>query len=475
LKGRQVPGSPSGGQPERSEDAGPAGGITEPVDAATQVITKAGRRRPCPNCGSRSVAAIHYGMPVGGPQETPGFEVEFVLGGCCVWPEMPDLHCNTCGYDWATPESLQAEATRELGNPLSRPLFEPIERRTYLAADLMRRHPPAVHDPQKAVILSIAAPADAVHSGSIEYTRWPAMFLPGQIAPGAAARLIEVRDGWFEYPAAEGQEAACQRVAWHVNFADAHLFGFYGGRFFAQDEVQVAEHPALGALREALLAEGLPALTIQDREPTPVLVAGVECRVAIDTAPNPAEGRRRGIYGGRNLAVVTEQALRLAIHPLDPPTITNVIAIAALANGRGRYTREEIEFTLRTAYTGFRAAVLESRRIALAGFDPWAAGTAPPGRDRLPSPQLPEVTIHTGFWGCGAFGGNRVLMTLLQLLAAQLAGVDRLIYYVGDPSGRAPVDRALALARDLLMVTDTDTLVGRIVALELEWGNSDGN
>ena len=25
--------------------------------------------------------------------------------------------------------------------------------------------------------------------------------------------------------------------------------------------------------------------------------------------------------------------------------------------------------------------------------------------------------VRTGFWGCGAFGGNRTLMTLLQLLA----------------------------------------------------------
>jgi len=32
--------------------------------------------------------------------------------------------------------------------------------------------------------------------------------------------------------------------------------------------------------------------------------------------------------------------------------------------------------------------------------------------------------IHTGFWGCGAFGGNRRLMTILQSLAGDLAGVE---------------------------------------------------
>ncbi|MEX1263094.1 MAG: hypothetical protein WEE66_04010 [Actinomycetota bacterium] len=31
-----------------------------------------------------------------------------------------------------------------------------------------------------------------------------------------------------------------------------------------------------------------------------------------------------------------------------------------------------------------------------------------------------------GFWGCGAFGGDRLLMTTLQSLAAEMAGIHRL-------------------------------------------------
>jgi hypothetical protein len=98
----------------------------------------------------------------------------------------------------------------------------------------------------------------------------------------------------------------------------------------------------------------------------------------------------------------------------------------------------------------------------------------PAGLLGAPCP-LPEVVVHTGFWGCGAFGGNRVMMTLLQLIAAQLAGLDRLIYYVGEPSARASVDRALSLARDLIPFTDTSALIDHIAALGLEWGSSDGN
>ena len=46
----------------------------------------------------------------------------------------------------------------------------------------------------------------------------------------------------------------------------------YGSALLAQDELQAAEHPVLGAIREALLAEGQPARTEDTTGATPVLV-----------------------------------------------------------------------------------------------------------------------------------------------------------------------------------------------------------
>lgn len=43
-------------------------------------------------------------------------------------------------------------------------------------------------------------------------------------------------------------------MEWWVNFADPILFVAYAGRLFAQDEIQVAEHPALGHLKEKLVS-----------------------------------------------------------------------------------------------------------------------------------------------------------------------------------------------------------------------------
>jgi hypothetical protein len=97
--------------------------------------------------------------------------------------------------------------------------------------------------------------------------------------------------------------------------------------------------------------------------------------------------RMNGLYGNA-FARANPDAERRATTRIDPPTITHVIAMAAPSGGRGRYRVDEIEHVLVTAFTAFRAAALESARSRGAG-----------------SP----VVVHTGFWGCGAFGGHRVL------------------------------------------------------------------
>jgi hypothetical protein len=329
---------------------------------------------------------------------------------------------------------------------------EPIQRRTYTAAELVRQHPPVLRNENKQLLFAIACPPGTVHSGRLEYSRWPEMPLPPprEVDLGSAARLVVVRDGHYDYRPILDPGAG---VEWHVNFADPNLFYAYGSALFAQDEIQVAEHPVLGSLREALVAEGRPTTTIANGRPTPVLVMGAERRVRIQSAPGTESGGPSWLYGVA-FASATADAVREATNRIDPPTISNIIAIVAPYGGRGRYQREQIGLAMGTAYSGFRAAVLESRRAA--------------GPDAL-------VAIHSGFWGCGAFGGNRVMMVLLQVLAANMAGVDRLVLHIGDSSGWASVDRALGLTPDLASAASADDLIARAEALGLVWGVSDGN
>ena len=104
-----------------------------------------------------------------------------------------------------------------------------------------------------------------------------------------------------------------------------------------------------------------------------------------------------------------------------------------------------------TSFTSFRAAVLES-------------GAGP-------------VAVHTGFWGCGAFGGNRILMTLLQAVAAGAAGVDRLVVHAPGEKGAAAVESARSTIREHLAdeALEPPDLVRRVVAIGFRWGLSDGN
>jgi hypothetical protein len=329
---------------------------------------------------------------------------------------------------------------------------EPLQRRAYDAAALVRQRPPVLRHENKQLLFRIAAPPTAVHAGRLEYTRWPELPFPPAFGldPDRIASLLSVRDGYYDYRPVLDPGAG---VEWHVHFADPNLFYAYGSVLFAQDEIQVAEHPALASLREALVAEGQPTTTIADGRPTPVLVMGAERRVSIRTVPDAGGGGPSWLYG-MAFARATPDAIREATTVIDPPTSSNILAMMAPVGGRGRYQPAEIDLALATAWTGFRAAVLESRRTG--------------GPDA-------RVAIHSGFWGCGAFGGNRVLMTLIQLLAADMAGVDRLVLHIGAPSGRTNVERAQDLARDLATATSAAELIARIEALGFEWGVSDGN
>jgi hypothetical protein len=317
-------------------------------------------------------------------------------------------------------------------------------RRQYDPAQLLAAHPPRLRHPHKQMVFELACPAGASHEGTIELTRWAA-------TPPASIELAETDvapvPGHYDY---ETRDAL-----WHVNFADPQPFVAYGSALLAQDELQAAEHPLLGCLREAMVVEN-QALTVEGGAATPVLVAGVQRRCEIATAPDGAAGRPLGLYGNR-FSAASREVVRRAVRVLDPPTHTNLIAMAAPFGGPGPYWPQELEYVLVTAYTGFAAAVAESRRI-------W------PGA---------PVEVRTGFWGCGAFGGNRHAMTLLQILAARLAAVDRLRFYVFDDAGRAnflagaaDLERVLAASRRGEPIAD---VIDRIADLDYEWGVSDGN
>jgi len=317
--------------------------------------------------------------------------------------------------------------------------MECLYRRDYEADRLLREHPPELKHPNKLLVYELALAGERA-AGTMTVTRWAPAALP---ALTLAATELVAMPGYFDYA---GSDAG----VWHVNFADPELFFAYGSALLAQDELQCAEHPALGPIRDALVGEQLAALTEEGGRPTPVLVAGVERRCTINTVPTAA--CPRGLYGN-HFARADAATIRAAVEVHRPAPLSNILAIAAPVGG-GAYTREQIEYTLVAAYTGFAAAVAESQQR-------W--------------PGVP-VEVRTGFWGCGAFGGNRALMTMLQLLAARLAGLSRLRFYAFDDAGRADYEAGLVAMHAVLAANDTTTtaLVDRIAKRGYVWGQSNG-
>ena len=88
------------------------------------------------------------------------------------------------------------------------------------------------------------------------------------------------------------------------------------------------------------------------------------------------------------------------------------------------------------------------------------------------------MVVHTGHWGTGAFGGNKVLMTMLQLFAARLAGLDGLVYHTVDGAGSdtfAEGEQRLRAIAPTGTEQAVDDVLSAVRAMGFVWGVSDGN
>ena len=165
--------------------------------------------------------------------------------------------------------------------------------------------------------------------------------------------MVQTAYDYAQKDAKHKNGAPIEQSVWHVNFADRRLFGCYGSSLFAQDELQVGEHPALACVREDLLKNTHPnggddaqtPLTTDEKGPTPCVLSNVPRVLNIDTT---------NIWGGKFVGA-SREVLSAALNPTS--SVSNIIAIEAPKNGKGSYTLDQIVHALSAAYTGFYAAV----------------------------------------------------------------------------------------------------------------------
>lgn len=317
---------------------------------------------------------------------------------------------------------------------------------TFENAPLFRDFPNQPRNQNKKLVLSIAIPNDYTHTGELTVSAWR----PADILELIAIRhetIVESEQGIYPY---EDTPASRNGSEWCVNFADKHLFNYGEGNLLAQDELQIAEHPVASCLRHAMTGTAIDPLTrnpLTNDSPRPLLIKGILRHVHLDTTT--------GLYGNAFAYAPAEDVIA-ACTSIKPPTVSNIIAMDAPPGGTGIYTRETLLDIWATALTAFYGAVSES-----------ATANSSDG-----------CTIHTGWWGTGAYGGNRTLMAIMQVVAARAAGVSRLVFHTVDANGADDFEAALALP-GLQAFIDSDTIdpeafLGYCIGQQFRWGVSNG-
>ncbi len=196
--------------------------------------------------------------------------------------------------------------------------------------------------------------------------------------------------GTFRYDA-----STANTVHWTANFADSNLFGFCEGPLLAQDEQQVAEHPALAHIKAALTPE---QRTLHRFEAA--LFQNVPRLGALDTT-TPLAGRvpPQTLYGNV-FAGASQLEIQSRLTQFNNPVGSNIFAIEApkvpLALKDQPYQRKDLE-TLFFTFKNFLLAMKE---------------TCPGAKN----------VVHTGNWGCGAWGNDPKTVYLMTLAATRSAG-----------------------------------------------------
>ena len=221
-----------------------------------------------------------------------------------------------------------------------------VHREQFNCKQLMTKFPPQFKDKRKKSIFKSIVPNGAKDCpGYMVYSRYQLIELPTVIPDPTdfIQHRLKIEPNIFEYVSNTEDPSTAH---FYVNFADANLFGFYSGSLFAQDEIMVLEHPILASLREKLLD-----------------INQAYCRgsVVILNALKHGHFSQTNldkIYG-RKFATSSVDKIKKSVDKCQPVIIDNIVCIASLVGRESKYTKQEIDKILKTAYCGFNGAVSE--------------------------------------------------------------------------------------------------------------------
>ena len=322
-------------------------------------------------------------------------------------------------------------------------LFKYLGKKSVGCQDLIRDYLPTYGPQRKQKAFEAALERHKIDTGEITVTH--VMSNQTEMASAVFEKkpfLLTLDKDFYDYTKAREDEDV-----WFVNFADPTLFVAYDSDLFAQDEIQTLEMPLLAAFKKYIEFRsigGFAPLTNAYGNPTPYLFKGVPYWISVNTSPVLKDGNIESIYGN-NFMDASDEAIEAGIRTFEGDLRCNVFAISAPVGGYGRYSEEELTELMKTLICSYSAVREQAKG---------------------------KVVIHSGNWGCGAFGGNRELMYLAQMYAASVCGIDELVMHAVD-------EEVLERANSLYEYMDKKMKFADVVAFlhsrKYEWGEGDGN
>lgn len=310
-------------------------------------------------------------------------------------------------------------------------------------ADLIKNYPPKYDCQRKAQLYNKALRYHKSQRGIIKVSRWT--YNKDRKAPITFEKNpveISIDNNFFRY-----DDSYENQKTWWLNYADENLFGYYSSDLFAQDEIQTLEHPLLGSIVEYLDENDLQDLKTKTEEKdfvSPYLIENAPYWIKIDTSPILKDGTVGNLYSW-NFVDASEEEVNAGISIIQKEIKNNIIAMAAPSRGKGEYTKEQLTRSLETVIVAFGAA----KKISNTN-------------------KFEKCIIHTGNWGCGAFGNSKELMYLVQILGASVVGVDKLVFHSVD-------EEIFNLAKNKFNNCDVNDIIGYLQNQHYQWRESDNN
>lgn len=309
--------------------------------------------------------------------------------------------------------------------------------------DLMKKYPPVFENSIKKEYYEKAAFCHRKQNGIVKISRWT--FVTERKSPLCLEKHeLEIQNVSCFFSYEEGKK---DEKIWWLNFADENLFDYYGSDLFAQDEIQTFEHPLLGSVMEYLDTEKIPEMPSKTEEKdrtTPYLIENIPYWIRVNVTPILQNGEQGNFYGWR-FSKSSKEVISRGVSIIERDWKNNIIAMAAPSGGKGEYSQNELIRLMETVLVAFGAAVKTGNLE-----------------------KYKKTIIHTGNWGCGAFGNNKELMYLSQIIAASLVGVDTLIFHSADSD-------ILEQAKIKFQNIQEEKLILFLENQHYHWQNPDGN